>query len=358
MKIYKRGKNWWIDYTAQGVRHRQSTGTTNRATALAFMSQIDTARKMPTFEAAVEILRHFYNQAPAGKLPIEAIWETYERVASAIGKRPSENTNRIRRNRIERLIEWLNAKRATIRFVEHLSAPIAADYAAYLAGGKLKTKTRRNIIGDLTSVWNILEKASGDIRNPWTKLAPPDTDGKRGKNFTPEQALRVLEACDTIGKDWGPICRLMLLTGQRYGDICRLKWSEIEENIIRLIPHKTARHNIEVIIPITAAIREVLNHIERRGDYLFPLHAEVYDQRGRKQVAGLMFREVLDAAGITGEGYTIHSFRHTAATRLADAGVDKETRKKILGHTVDATAERYDHAQHLPEITAALEKLQ
>ena len=30
MKIIKRGKKWWVDYTVDGKRHRQSTGTANR----------------------------------------------------------------------------------------------------------------------------------------------------------------------------------------------------------------------------------------------------------------------------------------------------------------------------------------
>ena len=41
--------------------------------------------------------------------------------------------------------------------------------------------------------------------------------------------------------------------------------------------------------------------------------------------------------------------------RLAGAGVGLETRKRILGHTVDATARRYDHDEHLAEVKAAME---
>jgi integrase len=63
---------------------------------------------------------------------------------------------------------------------------------------------------------------------------------------------------------------------------------------------------------------------------------------------------VLDAAEITGNGYTIHSWRHTAATRLAESGADMETRKRILGHRTDEMAAHYDHAAHLEQTRAAL----
>ena len=71
----------------------------------------------------------------------------------------------------------------------------------------------------------------------------------------------------------------------------------------------------------------------------------------------LNFREVLVAAGIDPDDgpYTFHSRRHTAAPRLAEAGAHIETRKKILGHTTDMNAERYDHSPHLNETRAAIE---
>lgn len=362
MKLTKRGKIWWIDYRANGKRHRQSTGTADKAVARAFMEQIDVARRMPSFEAAVAVLRQFYpEEAPQGMLPLSGIWETYTRLAAAVGKdKLSHDTLRGRRNHVERLIAWISKKRATIKFAEHVTGPIAAGFAEYLGQDlKLKTKTRRNIIGDLSTVWNTLEKASTGVRNPWLHLAPPDTDGRRGMAFERDQERAVLEAAKKVGKDWWPICAIMQGTGLRYGDVAMMEWSEIQGDVIRLKPNKTRRHGIAVAIPIVGAVREALDSLVRRGDFLFPLHAEYYqNKKSRSQKdAGLAFREVLDLAGITGEGYSIHSWRHTAATRLAEAGADIETRKRILGHTEDVTARRYDHDEHLDETRAALQHM-
>ena len=195
MKLTKRGKIWWIDYRANGKRHRQSTGTADKAVAKAFMEQIDVARRMPTFEAAVAVLRQFYpEEAPQGMIPLSGIWETYTRLAAAVGKdKLSHDTIRGRRNHVERLIAWIQEKRATVKFAEHVTGPIAAGFAEYLGQDlKLKTKTRRNIIGDLSTVWNTLEKASAGVRNPWLHLAPPDTDGRRGLAFSRDQERAVL----------------------------------------------------------------------------------------------------------------------------------------------------------------------
>lgn len=354
MKLTKRGRVWWIDYRANGKRHRQSTGTADKAVARAFMEQIDVARRMPSFEAAVSVLKQFYpDEAPQGLIPLSGIWETYTRLAAAVGKdKLASNTVRCRRNHVERLVSWIQEKRATVKYAEHVTGPIAAGFAEFLAKS-LKTKTRRNIIGDLSTVWNTLEKASAGVRNPWQHLAPPDTDGRRGKAFSREQERAVLEAAKKVGKDWYPVCAIMQGTGLRYGDVALLEWVEIQGDVIRLKPNKTRRHGISVAIPIVGAVRGAIESLERRGDFLFPAHAELYGKRGK---SCFKFREVLDLAGVRGEGYSIHSWRHTAATRLAEAGADIETRKRILGHTEDVTARRYDHDEHLDETRRAIEQ--
>lgn len=358
MKLLKRGRFWWVDYSVNKQRHRQSTGCTSRAAAQAWVDQIDVARKMPTFEAAVEVLRHFYDKPIEGVIPIEETWNTYQRLAKATGKLAvSSDTVRKRMNAVERLVKWIREKRPTITTLEHVSGPIAAAFAEKLADDGLKSKTRRNIIGDLSAVWNMLEKASTRVRNPWTNLSPVDVDGERGQAFSDVQERAVLDAAKRVGKDWYPICEIMRHTGLRYGDVANLEWREIHADAIRLLPNKTKRHGIAVAIPIIDSLRKVIDAIPRRGDFVFPVHQDLYGRRGATTKAGLVFREVLDAAGISGKGYTIHSWRHTAATRLAEAGTDIETRKRILGHTEDVTARRYDHDEHLEETRRALEKM-
>ena len=356
MKLSKKGKYWWIDYRANGRRYRQSTGATTYAAAKLWMEQIDVARKMPTFEAAVEVLRKFYPEKPAvGKIALDAIWAAYESLAKATGKQTMDPRGMVRRkNQLDRLIQWLQAKRGTIQTAEQITGPIAAGFAAHLADLGLKTKTRANIIGELGCIWRMLEKASTDIKNPWGNLAPRNTDSERGLAFSPEQEKRLLEAAKQIGKDWYAVCILMRHTGLRYSDVARLRWSDINNGIIETVPHKTATSKISVMIPLVDVARAAVDALERRGDYLFPLHAELYGNRSRASREELSFREVMAAAGIDGKGYTIHSWRHTAATRLAEAGADAETRKRILGHKTDEMAAHYDHAAHLEQTRAAL----
>lgn len=356
MKLRKLTKNWWIDFHKDGKRYRQNTHTSDRKEALAFMRSIDTARRAPTFEQAVEILKMLYNRPIEGLLPVESIWPIYARIAKSVGKDAiSAQTWNKRRRVVDGFVRWLRLKRPTITMAENVSGAIAADYAAHLAIKGLKTKTRKNTLSDLCTVWKLLEKASPNIRNQWVNLAPKITDMERGKAFTPDQERDVLAAAKQLGKDWFPICVLMRHTGLRYSDVARLRWDDISDGIIHTTPHKTARHGITVSIPLTAPALSALSVLVRKGDFVFPLHAENYGNNSKKIQELLNFRSVLDLAGVKGSGYSIHSWRHTAATRLAEAGVDAETRKRILGHTTDEMAEHYDHAEHLAETRRALE---
>lgn len=356
MTLYRRRKVWWVEYQVNGVRHRQSTHTRKYSVAKAWTTQIDTARKMPTFEEAVTVLKMFYNKPIEGLLPIESTWDVYIDLAKATGKAAIGKYTLYRRElALKRFIDWLKKERATITTIEAVTGPVAAGFATYLNKLGLKSKSRINNIAELSTIWKMLEHASTGVRNPWTALRPQNIDGVIGKAFTIDDEKRVLDAAKRVGKDWYPICVIMRHTGQRYGDVARLTWNEIDGDVIRLKPHKTTRHNITVTIPIIDPIRDVLKTIPKTGDYLFPLHAELYESRSVKK-RELAFREVLDAAGLADSGYTVHSWRHTAATRLAESGSDIETRKALLGHRVDATAERYDHDEHLAAKRAALER--
>ena len=64
------------------------------------------------------------------------------------------------------------------------------------------------------------------------------------------------------------------------------------------------------------------------------------------------FSAVLKRAGVVGRRF--HDFRHTFASRLADAGVGTEVIKRLGGWNVTATALRYQHSERLGELREAI----
>lgn len=367
MHCYKRGNVWWVGWRSHGVRHRHSLGVRSKKEVEKAVAGLGLATKAPTFERAVEILRLFYAEDNSA-LPLDKAWDTYREMLHTVGRDEiAAMTLSHRRQFLNRFLDWLKAHRPQVRFVESVDEPTAADYARHVStltnakGEPLAKKTRKNLIDELKGVWAILAKVSPTLRNPWTGLVPSgaSVDSVRIPMFTEEQERAVMAAAEKVGKGWPLACLIARHTGLRYGDVARLRWDEIDLDggILRHVPSKTRKHGVAVEIPLVAPLLDALRRerdAEADDACVLPNHAALYALDSSYRQTHLPFREVLDAAGVP-KGYTFHSWRHTAASRLAHAGADIETRKRILGHTTDAMAEHYDQDPHLDEKRRALE---
>lgn len=361
MNLYKRGKRYWLKFMRNGQMNYLSTGTSNKSQAQKFMNDMIMATRAPTFEKAVAFLRLWYDAGDAKEgMPLDEAWERYVEIAKSTGRDAvADQTWRMRRERVATLVAWASEQGA--KFVEDVDGPTAAAYAAHISTKGLKSKTRKNILGELSIVWKMLEKVSANIRNPWSGLSPRDTDGTRLNSFTDEQAAAVLKAAKRIGKDWFLACLIAFRTGLRYGDVATLKWDcvDFKQGLIHTVPRKTKKHLISVTLPIAADLLDELKrqYANRADGNVLPLHFRLYGKKGKAVKRVLSFREVLAAAGIGGEedGYTFHSWRHTFRTKLAAAGVPTETAMRLCGHTDAQTSARYDHDEHLDELRAAVD---
>jgi integrase len=131
---------------------------------------------------------------------------------------------------------------------------------------------------------------------------------------------------------------LLLDTGARYSEIARLEWKQVSlaDRSLNLWRPKVQN---ESILFMTDRVYEVLNRrsVERNH------HPHVFqNKKGEKRgYAGQSLRKALKRAGLL--GFTIHTLRHTHATRLVQNGVSLYEVKEVLGHTDIKTTMRYAH---------------
>ena len=142
--------------------------------------------------------------------------------------------------------------------------------------------------------------------------------------------------------------------------MARLKWEDVDlaAGVIRHTPPKTKWHNITVVIPLAKILLDEFKTAradDPKATHVLPLHEKAYQYRKLKSGPGA-FVEVLKAAKVDDSQYTFHSWRHTFRTRLSEAGVSDDLAKRLGGWTEDATAARYDHAERVEELRAAVEK--
>ena len=154
---------------------------------------------------------------------------------------------------------------------------------------------------------------------------------------------------------------LCLYTGLRIGELCALKWGDISFAEQKLHVEKTMQriqkpdadgHKTQVVITppkSDCSVRDI-----PVPDNMFQLLTENRQPDGCFFLTGLeksyieprtlenRFNRIMDACGIVGA--TVHTCRHSFATRAVELGFDIKTLSEILGHaSVAITMNRYVH---------------
>jgi integrase len=141
---------------------------------------------------------------------------------------------------------------------------------------------------------------------------------------------------------------LAIHTGQRYGDLVRLRWSDYDGEYISLKQEKT---NARVRVRVSAALKRVLDSTKKACPYIlargngFPWHTEKDDSALSRE-----WREHMDTANLRGNDYLANTrdeaefkgvrlhfndLRGTAVTLLAQAGCTIPEIVSITGHTLE-----------------------
>ena len=165
---------------------------------------------------------------------------------------------------------------------------------------------------------------------------------------------------------------IALFTGIRVGELCGLRWEDMEENCIKIRrtvlrlkkedgngtelyigPPKTQRS--VRIIPIMSLLFPFIDGVADNGDKNEYVISSSIVPITEPRVMQYKFKRYLKDLEI--EGATFHTLRHTFATRCIEAGVDVKSLSEILGHSnVQTTLNRYVHSS-LSYKRANLEKL-
>jgi integrase len=136
-------------------------------------------------------------------------------------------------------------------------------------------------------------------------------------------------------------------TGMRLGEILGLRWAYIdrEKGVIRL-PADATKESRAKVIPINRHVNRVLEDNPRRTlhhDHVFTYRLEPIGNLGGIKKS---FARACERAGIAQgrkktDGLTFHDIRGTVKTNMLNAGVAKEYRDKILGHSLRGMDKRY-----------------
>ena len=129
------------------------------------------------------------------------------------------------------------------------------------------------------------------------------------------------------------IFELCLGTGQRIGDVRKMRWSDIEEGGINVRQGKTGK---DLWIPFTSQLAAVLDQTPRTGLFIL---SQSDSQPVSYLAAAFAVMKVRKEIGA--QEYDIHALRHTTASELAALGLSDDLIMAITGHTSRASVVRY-----------------
>jgi integrase len=383
--LHKRsGSSFWsCAFTDnEGKRHLVSTKTKDKAEAQAFCTRLETMARQTSLaneetvskldtpellEAGLKLMQ----VASSGALSEATALEYVNRVLKASGTE-SELKGETVQNYFK---NWLDGKkigaardtffryRTTVNlFLEGLgkraSLPLSAVRARDIESfrdRRLKEVGATTVTDDLKILRTALNRArrQGAIHvNPCEAVDFPKAESQMREPFTAQDVnLLVQEASE----EWQTAILLGFYAGLRLGDAVRLDWRSVdfEKGLLSFKAQKTGRMENIPIHPMLAA------HLGRiAGD----TGGKISPSLARQCIAGRsglsrQFLDIVRRAGMdTGveeekrEGKrrrfttkSFHSLRHGFVSSMANAGVSKELRMKLAGHTTDASATRYTH---------------
>ena len=222
-----------------------------------------------------------------------------------------------------------------------------------IAGGVPSARTATLFQTVCTEVFNLLARDAGIVDNPFAGIAKPPIVEETREAFTLAELRLIGDNLDNFTR---PLFTVAITTALREGDICTLRWREIDfgtRTICRTM-NKTARR---VEIPIAPGLLTYLQEQYGRtgtGEYVFPEHAAMY----RDNPSGVSYRvkQFLESLGITTTrklaGRTraisvkdLHSCRHTFCYLAGMQGIPLAVVQSIVGHmSPEMTAHYTAHA--------------
>lgn len=225
----------------------------------------------------------------------------------------------------------------------------------------LAPKTVRDIITKLKEIINFYEEEHNTKLNI-KKMSLPKMNKKEIQILSNKEKQKLEKYCieQNSLKSLGIL--ICLNTGLRIGEVCALRWENIDfeskkihiEKTIERIYSKEENKTIVIIdtpksitsvrtIPINSKLYNILKQIRgksKKTDFVLASSSEHYVEPRNYQYH---FKEILKRSKV--KKYKFHTLRHTFATNCIEAGMDIKSLSEILGHAdVSITLNIYVHS--------------
>ncbi len=190
--------------------------------------------------------------------------------------------------------------------------------------------------------------------SPAAGVQAPGKETARDRVLTYTELKAVWQACGGLGHPFGPLLRLLILTGQRRGEVAHMAWPDIEDGTWTL-PREITKSDRLHVVPLSGLAVETIEAVPKiEGcDLLFP------SRRGTDRPLSGFSRAKRQLDTLSGvEDWRLHDLRRTVASGLARLQTPPHVIEAVLNHrsgTISGVAAVYNRYSYLDEKRHALD---
>ena len=237
--------------------------------------------------------------------------------------------------------------------LEHVKINHLREYLAYIKNNNnLKTSSVSNKIAVIKSLFGYLYTSKIISDNPAAAIKLPKKHKPIPKFLNDIELARLLSAPERVrGKTAKRfitrdklILTILSYTGLRKSELLNLNWDDINLGL-KYLTVKNTKNRIDRSIPLHSRVSNLLDtYLSQR----LPLESEAIfvgkkGTRLSKNSLDRLFKKYLKLSNLSHKGYTIHSMRHTFATRLLNKNASLVKIKNLMGHKSIESTEIYLH---------------
>lgn len=297
------------------------------------------------------------------------------------GKRSPRYIAEVRRNFTNHVIpQWKgrNIREITRRNISELLDAVAdggsvvrdADgQKRQIEGGPIASN---RVLSALSSFFNWLVDKGVIESTPAARLTKRGEETRRERALDDDEIRFLWPHLEQRGYPFGSFYQVALLTGQRRGEVARMRWDEIDEkDKTWTLPGERTKSGRPHVVPLSPATLAILADAKKQS-------LKIAKAKDRKTHGPFVFSTSVDAP-ISGysrakskldsdiaharkkarqsvlKPWTVHDLRRTVATHLAGMGVDRFIISRILNHADRSVTGIYDRHGYLSQKREALD---
>lgn len=239
---------------------------------------------------------------------------------------------------VEGAVDFLKKRLGKERIDEINEIEIEAALAKIPAA---KVATRRNTFASARILWSWAKRQRLISTNPFDYIDSPAAPVSRERTLSDDELAIVWRASRKLAYPFGPVYRILALTGQRRDEVAAMAWSELDQTARAWrVPGDRTKNGVHHLVPLSAEVIAELDSLAPSGKW--PAKGLVFTVTGKTPVSGHSgAKRRIDAEIgeiVKKEGreplasWRVHDLRRTVATGFQRLGVRFEVTEAVLNH--------------------------